>query len=209
MYGKGSYCAQERAGDLVALKRALEGEDEDLPSLKRERREDKIEGNQKVKLAGAIPRSLRRRTRSHARRVMPVKLRMKPLPPGRKGKECREDRRKKSRLRREWAEKLYRGGAGPHHLPSHFWAVKRMRMRVLWDHIIGYSLNDKSYSAVARVRPLCVSTSSDPTRLIGALCTQALRSRCVLQDLSYMTPIILQGSRDHICAVLALLEVCC
>ncbi len=57
-------------------------------------------------LCGTIPNHLRRRTRSHARIQMPLKLRLKPLVRLSTGLRCRKHRRVASRLRAGWAAAL-------------------------------------------------------------------------------------------------------
>ena len=213
---------QERAADLKALADELRasgaGDAHDVPPLKKHKSEDdgaEFGAPAGVKLAGGVPRHLRRRTRSHARRRMPVKARMKPLQKAVDKKQTREHRREASALRARWSKERMACGEGdapptsPLHLETHLWSVKRVHMQALWGYNIGVSMKDKGYSAIAAVplENVCLSQPL-PTRVLLAWCPlQAVRSRCILHDCSYLVPYRLSGTLEDICGVLASFEV--
>jgi hypothetical protein len=143
---------------LASLKRALEvpqgRQRKTLEPMKRRRvgsSVTRMQRTENTRLAGGVPRHLRRRTRSHIRRSMPLKLRLRPLPRCSSKPANRMQRRVRSVLRETWRQGRL-SGSGVTRLETHTWTAKRMAMDVLWNHYIGTEVKDKGFSAITKVR---------------------------------------------------------
>ena len=173
-------------------------------------------------LGGTVPRHLRRRTRSHNRIQLPLRLRLKPLVklvalPQR----CRKFRRTRSRLRVVWSGRgqafaatgalnVTCASGSTIRLPTHSWCAKRMHMQDLWGFRLPVHLMDKGERAVLRVRNWCLrkgSAAAAPTMHCFPLFAQACQDRCIAHDMSYWTPIRLSGSSKALINLLSSMEV--
>jgi ribonuclease P/MRP protein subunit POP1 len=116
------------------------------------------------RIVGTVPRHLRRRTRSHERRRMPLKLRLRPLKRHDTSLRCRKFQRSPSRLHSLWRERASSAAAAVTagvandavsstlRLETHAWCSKRFHMEDLWGFRIPVTVLDKGERAVCRVR---------------------------------------------------------
>lgn len=121
-----------------------------------------------------LPVHMRRRVMSHNCKRLPIKLRrghleqMKKsgLPPKQK-RPSRKYRRRPANLLKEYNRRQARNVW----LETHIWHAKRFRMIQRWGHRLAYSPCDKAFRA----------------------CYRASSAHCLLQDISYYTPIQISG----------------
>lgn len=121
-----------------------------------------------------LPVHMRRRVMSHNCKRLPVKLRQghleqlkkSGLPPKQK-RPSRKYRRRPANLLEEYNRRQKRNVW----LETHIWHAKRFHMIELWGHRLAYAPCDKAFRA----------------------CYRASSAHCLLQDISYYTPIQITG----------------
>lgn len=126
-----------------------------------------------------LPVHMRRRVMSHNSRRLPQRLRLahleqlkkSGLPPKQK-RPSRKYRRRPTNLLEEYNRRQKRNIW----LETHIWHAKRFHMIERWAHKLAYAPCDKSFRA----------------------CYRAISAHCLLQDISYLTPIRISGSIESI-----------
>lgn len=131
-----------------------------------------------------LPVHMRRRVMSHNCKRLPRKLRSghleqlkkSGLPPKQK-RPCRKYRRRPANLLEEYNRRQRRHVW----LETHIWHAKRFHMIERWGHRLALAPCDKAFRA----------------------CYRATSAHCLMQDISYMTPVLISGSCEMIKKVFA------
>lgn len=126
-----------------------------------------------------LPVHMRRRVMSHNSKRLPVKLRRGHLEQMKKSGLSPKQKRPSRKYRRRPANLLKeynRRQKGNVWLETHIWHAKRFHMTQRWGHRLAYSPCDKAFRA----------------------CYRASSAHCLLQDISYYTPIQISGPVDLI-----------
>ncbi|KAJ0178221.1 hypothetical protein K1T71_006044 [Dendrolimus kikuchii] len=126
-----------------------------------------------------LPVHMRRRVMSHNSKRLPQRLRLahleqlkkSGLPPKQK-RPSRKYRRRPTNLLEEYNRRQKRNVW----LETHIWHAKRFHMIERWGHRLAYAPCDKSFRA----------------------CYRASSAHCLMQDISYLTPISISGSMESI-----------
>ncbi|XP_046969059.1 ribonucleases P/MRP protein subunit POP1 [Vanessa cardui] len=128
----------------------------------------------------SLPVHMRRRVMSHNCKRLPRRLRESQLEqlkksgisPQQKRKPSRKHRRRKTNLLEEYNRRQRRNIW----LETHIWHAKRFHMVERWGHHLAYRPSDKAFRA----------------------CYRASSAHCLMQDISYYTPIQIKGPVDII-----------
>ncbi|XP_037970774.2 ribonucleases P/MRP protein subunit POP1 [Plutella xylostella] len=126
-----------------------------------------------------LPVHMRRRVMSHNSKRLPRKLRLghldqlkkSGLPPKQK-RPSRKYRRRPTNLLEEYNRRQKRNAW----LETHIWHAKRFHMIERWGYRLAHAPCDKGFRA----------------------CYRATSAHCLMQDISYLTPIKITGTPEHI-----------
>lgn len=126
-----------------------------------------------------LPVHMRRRVMSHNSKRLPVKFRQGHIEQFKKGgsppkqrRPSRKHRRRPANLLKEYNRRQKRNIW----LETHIWHAKRFHMTERWGHRLAYAPCDKAFRA----------------------CYRASSAHCLLQDISYYTPIQISGPVEAI-----------
>ncbi|KAL4712027.1 hypothetical protein ACJJTC_003694 [Scirpophaga incertulas] len=137
-----------------------------------------------------LPVHMRRRVMSHNAKRLPRKLReghleqlkKSGLPPKQK-RPTRRYRRRPENMLLEYNRRKQRNVW----LETHIWHAKRFHMIERWGHRIAYAPCDKAFRA----------------------CYRATSAHCLIQDISYYTPVSITGPENYIKEMFSSISSCC